>query len=220
MESFANDSPVATEMPTSMTIECWVAQARRRDRIGQDAFEQLFWLYQGAIGTYLTHLVQNEEVARDLAQETFLAAWQALPQFEGEQHFRAWLYRIATNKAYSYLHHRRCQSVSLEELLDREGETESLANLHQARIDEVVAVSEIIEQVLAALSPRSRTCLLLQDYGGFSQREIALLLGISEPAVGAYVSRARQRFRQLYRLAEATGLPKQQKGEVSVTEML
>ncbi len=213
MESFADDSPVVAEMPTSMTIQCWVALARRRDRLGQDAFEQLFWLYQGAIGTYLTHLVQNEEVARDLAQETFLAAWQALSQFEGGQHFRAWLYRIATNKAYSYLHRQRRQAVSLEEILDREGEPESLVNLHEARIDEMVAASELIEQVLAVLSPRSRTCLLLQDYAGFSQLEIALLLEISELAVGAYVSRARQRFRQLYRLAEANGLPKRLKGE-------
>lgn len=208
MESMTNDPPVATEAPASMTVECLVAQARRRDRIGQDAFEQLFWLYQGAIGTYLTHLVQNEEAARDLAQETFLAVWQALPHFEGEQHFRAWVYRIATNKAYSYLHRLRRQVVSLEEILDREGETAQLACAQQTRMDEVVAVSELIEQVLAALSPRSRTCLLLQDYAGFSQREIAQLLEISELAVGAYVSRARQRFRHLYRLAEANSLPK------------
>lgn len=177
-------------------LEAWVALARRRDRVGQEAFEKLFWYYQRAIGTYLTHLVQEEEVARDLAQDTFVAAWQALPQFTGETHFRAWLYRIATNKAYTALRHRH--ATSLEALLEQEDGRAEAMLAHGERWEEQVAVSELISQVLDLLSPRSRTCLLLQDYVGCSQREIAQVLGISEQTVAAYVSRARQRFRQLY----------------------
>jgi RNA polymerase sigma-70 factor (ECF subfamily) len=184
-----------TVVPTE--VETWVGLARRRDRVGQQAFERLFWYYQGAIGTYLTHLVQQEEAARDLAQDTFVAAWQALPQFAGETHFRAWLYRIATNKAYTFLQKRR--PVSLEALLEQEdGGAEALL-AQEEDWEEHLAVHDLITQVLACLSPRSRTCLLLQDYVGCSQREIAQVLGISEQAVAAYVSRARQRFRHLYR---------------------
>jgi RNA polymerase sigma-70 factor (ECF subfamily) len=173
--------------------------------VGQEAFERLFWYYQGAIGTYLTHLVQQEEVARDLAQDTFVAAWQALPQFAGETHFRAWLYRIATNKAYTYLQKRH--PLSLEALLEQEegGGTEALLALGEDW-EAQIAASELILQVLACLSPRSRTCLLLQDYVGCSQREIAQVLAISEQTVAAYVCRARQRFRQVYRQLDSSEL--------------
>lgn len=188
-------------------VETWVALARRRDRVGQEAFERLFRSHHGAIGTYLTHLVPQEEVARDLAQDTFVAAWQALPHFAGETHFRAWLYRIATNKAYTYLQKRH--PISLEALLEQE-EGEAAALVAQAgEWEEHLAVNDLIVQVLACLSPRSRTCLLLQDYVGCSQREIAQVLAISEQTVAAYVSRARQRFRQLYRQLDRSepGIP-------------
>jgi RNA polymerase sigma-70 factor (ECF subfamily) len=189
--------------PNDGDLEAWVALARRRDQIGQRAFEHLFWYYQGAIGTYLAHLVQHEEIARDLAQDTFVAAWQALPQFTGETHFRAWLYRIATNKAYTYLHRQRRQPISLEALLEQEeGGAEALLAQGGQWEDQLVT-SELISQVLATLSPRSRTCLLLQDAVGCSQREIAQILGISEQTVAAYVSRARESFRQRYRQMEA-----------------
>jgi RNA polymerase sigma factor (sigma-70 family) len=52
--------------------------------------------------------------------------------------------------------------------------------------------------VLAQLAPQSRTCLLLQLVAGFSQREIAESLGISEKSVSAYVSRGREQFRRAY----------------------
>src|SRR6266571_2983813 len=78
--------------------------ARKGD---QQAFTQLFESYHGPICTYLAHLVGNDEVGRDLAQETFLRAWKGLPKLQGDIAFRPWLYRIATNVARSYLQRER-----------------------------------------------------------------------------------------------------------------
>jgi RNA polymerase sigma factor (sigma-70 family) len=58
---------------------------------------------------------------------------------------------------------------------------------------------ECVRQILAQLGPQARSCLLLQLYAGFSQREIAQALNISEKSVSAYVSRGREQFRRLYR---------------------
>src|SRR6516225_4200352 len=77
-----------------------VEQARTGDRA---AFTALFQQYNAPICRYLTHLVGNEEVGRDLAQETFLAAWRSLPGLQEGLHFSPWLYRIATNQAYAHL---------------------------------------------------------------------------------------------------------------------
>ncbi|WP_420799339.1 RNA polymerase sigma factor [Ktedonospora formicarum] len=60
-------------------------------------------MFNAPICTYIARLVGNDEWGRDLAQETFLKAWKGLPGIQGELQFRAWLYRIATNVAYSHL---------------------------------------------------------------------------------------------------------------------
>jgi RNA polymerase sigma factor (sigma-70 family) len=80
-----------------------------------------------------------------------------------------------------------------------QGEYESLLS-HWIEGPEMQAGEvEHIRQVLAQLGPQMRICLLLQLYAGFSQREIATVLNISEKSVSAYVSRGREQFRRLYR---------------------
>ena len=64
--------------------------------------------------------------------------------------------------------------------------------------EEQVSEADMIKKTLARLSPQYRTCLLLQVVAGFSQRDIALLLGISEKSVGSNVCRARDQFRHIY----------------------
>jgi len=64
--------------------------------------------------------------------------------------------------------------------------------------EEHAGEKERIEQAFQYLSPRHRICLLLHDQWGFSQREIAALLNISEKSVSAYMVRGREQFRRLY----------------------
>ncbi|HZU70609.1 MAG TPA: RNA polymerase sigma factor [Ktedonobacteraceae bacterium] len=162
----------------------------------QKAFTQLFERYNAPICKYLAHLVGNDEVGRDLAQETFIRAWKGLPKLQGEIAFRPWLYRIATNVARSYL--KREQLIGLLPWADHEKET-SHHVLKVAGPEERAIEQECITRILAMLSPQSRSCLLLQHVAGFSQREIAAVLGISEKSVSAYVSRGREQFRLEYR---------------------
>lgn len=182
--------------PGDLAQEQVVERARRGDRA---AFAQLFEQYNARICTYLAHVVGNDELGRDLAQDTFLAAWRALPSMRNELRFAPWLYRIATNMARSYLRRKR-----LVHWLPWSGSEEqgALAEASIAGPEEHAAQSEGVALALARLSPQCRTCLLLQIEGGFAQREIAALLGISEKTVSAYVSRGREQFRQAYRLLD------------------
>lgn len=161
----------------------------------QKAFTQLFEYYNGPICTYLARLVGNDEVGRDLAQETFIRAWKGLTKIQGEISFRPWLYRIATNVARSYL--KREQLMRWLPWADNEKETTPDV-LKVAGPEEQAGEQECIALILAMLSPQSRTCLLLQHVAGFSQHEIATVLGISEKSVSAYVSRGREQFRLEY----------------------
>ncbi len=180
------------------------ADCVERARAGNGlAFSWLFQHYNAPICAYLARLVGNDELGRDLAQETFVRAWKGLPGLAGELLFKPWLYRIATNVARSHQRHER-----LVRWLPLPGhEQEMHEQLSIAGPEEQAGESEHVRQILARLGAQARACLLLQLYAGFSQREIATVLKISEKSVSSYVSRGREQFRQLYHQAEGDSQP-------------
>jgi RNA polymerase sigma-70 factor (ECF subfamily) len=194
------DDQHAAETPTGdlspVELAALVARARAGDR---SAFAMLFLQFNGRICTYLARLVGNNDIGRDLAQDTFVAVWRALPEVRDATRFVPWLYRIATNMARSHLRHARIVHWlpwSTSSPSDRlPVMTMSGPELHAGE-------SELVILALSQLAPQHRTCLLLQVEAGFSQREIAGMLDISEKAVSAYVSRGREQFRRVYRQLE------------------
>ena len=178
------------------SAQAQLAESIEAARAGdQKAFTQLYEYYNAPICTYIAHLVGSDEVGRDLAQETFIRAWKGLPKLQGEISFRPWLYRIATNIARTHLQRERL----MKRLPWKDQQKESIQSvLSVAGPEEQVGEQDCISQVLATLPPQPRMCLLLQHVAGFSQREIALILSISEKSVSAYVSRGREQFRLTY----------------------
>lgn len=134
---------------------------------------------------------------QDLFQETFLRAWQKLPELKSGVPFESWLKRIAANLAIDYLRHER-QALFVS-LSGEDGESGARYILPSAVGPEVeFDLREGIRLALQAMSPQNRACVLLQDQWGFSQREIAQLLHITEKSVSAYISRGRERLRRAY----------------------
>jgi len=190
--------PSTARDPTTPRLfekESWyievVEQAQAGDKL---AFDTLFEYYNTRICTYLAHIVGNEEEGRDLAQETFIKAWQSIVSLHNESRFDTWLYRIATNTAIDYLRRRKFHWTRWETI-----EHEDIqANMRIAGPEERVAETEHIKQALAKVSLKYRTCLLLQLVADFSQRQIAVSLKISEKSVSVYVSRGCEQFRVAY----------------------
>ena len=77
-----------------------IQRARKGD---QEAFAALVMDHQLYIYNLALRVLKNEEEALDIAQETFVRAWTALPNFRGQSQFRTWLYRITTNLCYNRL---------------------------------------------------------------------------------------------------------------------
>jgi RNA polymerase sigma-70 factor (ECF subfamily) len=201
---FALSSPTPPPPPADTSVAALAEQAQAGDRA---AFTELFQQFNAPICRYLAHLVGNDETALDLAQETFLMAWRGLPGLQEPARFAAWLYRIATNLARSHL--RRARLVRWLPWAEPVGKESKLPTLPGP--EPQLAEAEQVAEALAQLTPTYRTCLLLQLEGGFSQREIAQLLHLSEKSVSVYVSRGRQQFLAAYqRLEAAAALP--QKG--------
>ena len=196
--------PSTARDPTNTWVseeESWyvtiVEQAKAGDKL---AFDTLYEYYNSRICTYLAHIVGNVEEGRDLAQETFLKAWQAIGKIHNETRFDTWLYRIATNTAIDYLRRRKFRWSHLDTI-----ENEVVpASMRIAGPEEQVAEKEHIRQALAKVSLKYRACLLLQLVADFSQRQIAVSLKISEKSVSVYVSRGREQFRVAYQQLSRT----------------
>src|SRR5215207_10971824 len=76
---------------------------QRAQKGDHEAFAALVTEHQHYVYNLALRVLKNEEEALDLAQESFVRAWTALPNFRGESQFRTWLYRIVTNLCYNRL---------------------------------------------------------------------------------------------------------------------
>lgn len=156
-----------------------------------DAFAEIIENYQAPIVRYLYRLTGDYEMARDLAQDTFIQAYKGILKTEAELSFRAWLYRIATNNALQ--HRRRKKLLSFIPFTSNEHDI-SAADKRPGRPDEMLAINE----ALLKIPEEQRTCLVLHFVEGFKYREIAETLGCSEEAVRKRVARGRKLFIGLY----------------------
>jgi len=181
----------ASALSTLPVDKVWFVEVVEHAQSGDEsAFNILFQYYNAQICRYLARMVGDDEEGRDLAQETFLKAWRALPQMSERSQFDAWLYRIATNTAFDHLRRRKFRwPLWKNHARDEEPECMSTAGP-----EEQIEEAEHIKLALAQLSPQYRACLLLQLVAGFTQREIAVSLNLSEKSVSIYVKRGCEQF--------------------------
>src|SRR5262252_8403213 len=101
----AEPAPIAdASTPAGMLEGDLVRLARQGDL---DAYDELVRRYQERIYATVYHMTSNHEDANDLAQESFIKAYQALNTFKGGSSFYTWLYRIAVNKTINFLKQRK-----------------------------------------------------------------------------------------------------------------
>jgi len=169
----------------------------------QAAYEELTRRHGGRMLAVARRLLRHEEEAEDAVQEAFLAAWRALPRFEGQSRLGTWLHRIVVNAALMRLRARRRRpEAAIEDLLPHFDETGHriedapplpAADTELARAQLRAAVRRCIDR----LPESHRTVILLRDVEELDTREVATLLGISEAAAKVRLHRARQALRTL-----------------------
>lgn len=155
--------------------------------------ERLVWFVRG--------LVDDDLHARDIAQETFVAAWRVRGKrsapFDSdtdEAGSRRWLYRVAYNRAISFLRQRRRAGWdSLEEL-----DVEAAVYCAPIAFEDQVAEADVLRRALGQLSPDDVAAVLLHVVHGFTAPEIAQILDISLAAATKRVWRAKERLRSAY----------------------
>ena len=158
----------------------WLTRACQGDR---HAFAELVRAHQGPVRALLRRLTGGQwALADDLAQETFLRAWQSLPRFRSEARFGTWLYRIAYN---TYLMHVRRANGTVEADAAKE---ENQVTSSTSSMDGV-AQGEV-QRALLILSPAERASILQCYYLGLSHAEAATVLNCPLGTVKSHLRRA------------------------------
>lgn len=165
----------------------WIARAQAGDKA---AYGRIVHQYQPLVVSVAYHHGLDLAEAEDVAQETFLKAWLALPRYqESLGSLRAWLCRIAINTARDA--HRRERPVQEldEQIMDSQSNPSEQA--------EISARSSAVRRALDQLPAASRAALVLREYEGLAYAEIAAALGIPIGTVMSRLSFARSRLREL-----------------------
>lgn len=164
------------------------------------AFEMLVVKYQRRIERLIGRMVRDVDLIPDIAQETFIRAYRAIPQFRGESAFYTWLYRIAVNTAKKTLVDMKRDPLVLESSLasrDDDDETSRTENeLTDGETPEALLASKeiaaTVNGAIEALSPDLKQAITLREIEGLSYEEIAEVMNCPIGTVRSRIFRARE----------------------------
>jgi RNA polymerase sigma-70 factor, ECF subfamily len=175
-----------------------VDRARRGD---VDAFELLYRQHAGRVYALCLRLAADPVVARELTQDTFVKAWDALPRFRADASLTTWLHRIAVNALLERRRgeKRRAARVSLAADED-EGEADGESDIAGVVLAPDVATAIDLERAIGALPPGVRRAFVLHAVEGYTHEEIAAMTGLAAGTLRAQLHRARQLLKRALRL--------------------
>lgn len=130
---------------------------------------------------YLAKNIKDGEVAKDILQDTFVSLWENKEKVEPSKK-KNWLFTVAHNNMLKLFRYNKIRQNSFIE------ENSSESNLEN---------TQLIDQLLKQLPDRMRQCLMLKDWQGFSIKEIAEILDISEENVKVNIFRAKVKLKEL-----------------------
>lgn len=142
--------------------------------------------HQTKLARYLRRMVGDPDVALDIAQDVFFAAYRTLQNDPDRPLTAGWLYKTATNSAISYLRRKKILRFTP---LDRDQEVRGL------RLDERSAASIDLQTAMTRLPGDQASAIMLTSYAGYSSQEAAAILGTSPDAVRQRVCRAMKTLR-------------------------
>ena len=159
--------------------------------------------YERALIRVLARLVHDEELARDLAQETFWRVYNRLDRFDTSRRFGPWLFRVGVNLGLDGL--RRNGPPPAASIYAASDEGRSAYDLADPdpRVREELA--QEVRHVLDRLPAAYRVILVLKDLEGFSTAEVASIVNRREATVRWRLAKAREQFRDLWERRQGSG---------------
>lgn len=172
-------NPVDEYAAEAAQVADWVVRAQAGD---QAAFGELVRHFHSRVFGVVVRMVRQNEDAREVAQTTWVKAWQRLDSYKREAKFFTWMYRIAVNTAMDHLRKvSRQREVPLEDEEGREARpAPEWSGSLVARPDQAAEQDDVrraFREALDGLSPEHRAALVMREVEGRTYREIAELQG-------------------------------------------
>lgn len=168
----------------------------RVQRGDKRAFDLLVIKYQHKVLAVISRFVRDHAEAQDVAQEAFIKAYRALPNFRGESAFYTWIYRIAINTAKNYLVARNRRPPTTDVEIDDAEFFDGNSGMHEMNTPEhnilTDELQKVIESAFADLPVDLRTAVTLRELDGLSYEEIAEVMECPVGTVRSRIFRARE----------------------------
>lgn len=195
MSDAASDKPAAKPATPDAIEEMALVQKAQAGDLA--TYDELVRRYQERIYATIYHMTSNHEDANDLAQETFIKAFQALKSFKGGSSFYTWVYRIAVNKTINFLKQRKNRThMSLNDLdfnAEHDPDLVALVSDKTPRRDANLAeLQEKLNDAMQKLSEPHRLVVTLHDVQGLAHEEIAEIMDCNIGTVRSRLFYARQ----------------------------
>lgn len=179
------------------TEESDLVLVKRVQRGDKTAFDLLVRKYQHKVVKLVLRYVRNPAEAEDIAQEAFIKAYRALPQFRGDSAFYTWMYRIAINTAKNSLASRDRSPIAYDlDLTDPEESHSVQTRLQDPDTPEGMALTEeirgIVNSAIEGLPEELKTAIVLRELDGLSYEEIAAAMECPVGTVRSRIFRARE----------------------------
>jgi len=150
-----------------------VLRLQRRDEL---AFRELVNRWEPRLYYYLRRIIEDENAVWDILQETWLSVFQGIRKLKDPLRFPAWLYQISHNKAVGFLRKENKYTQMTNEQMAKYCE-------NNTAISVVEEQAELVHELLGKLKLSHREVLTLYFLEGFSMREMAQIIGVSEGTV-------------------------------------
>lgn len=169
----------------------------RVQRGDKQAFGLLVSKYQRKLVRLLSRMIRDPAEVEDVAQEAFIKAYRALPNFRGESAFYTWLYRIGVNTAKNYLVSQGRKAPTSTEIEAEDAEQYESGELLRdndtpERLMQTRQIGETVNAAMQALPDELRTAIVLREIEGLSYEEIASMMDCPIGTVRSRIFRARE----------------------------
>ncbi|KPM81941.1 RNA polymerase sigma factor RpoE [Cobetia sp. UCD-24C] len=180
-------------MSVNETDQQLVARAQKGDN---RAFDLLVRKYQHKILGLISRYVHDHSEVQDVAQEAFIKAYRALPNFRAESAFYTWMYRIAINTAKNHLvsRGRRPPGTDMDigdaEVVDQSGRLSDIETPEAAMARD--ELEKVVFEAIEKLPEDLRTAITLREFDGLSYEDIAEVMQCPVGTVRSRIFRARE----------------------------
>ncbi len=162
----------------------------------KSAYDLLVIKYQHRIIQLVNRYVKDPSEAQDVAQEAFIKAYRALPNFRGDSAFYTWLYRIAINTAKNYLVSRTRRYSDYQVDVQDAEQVENAPQLKGLETPEYLLMNDeivsVIKVAIEKLPEEMKVAIMLREFEGLSYEEIAQAMECPVGTVRSRIFRARE----------------------------